>query len=84
MCLRYHKGLFPNHEITRTIFIGGESNQSWLSGHINTHLGLHSYIGDPLARFADRGATLIPDMSMNEPQPGWSVACGLCAAPSDQ
>lgn len=84
MCLRYHKGLFPNHEITRTVFIGGESNQSWLSGYISSHLGLHSYIGDPIARFADRGATLIPDMSMNEPQPGWSVACGLCTAPSDQ
>lgn len=84
MCLRYHKGLFPDQEITRTVFIGGESNQSWLSGHISSQLGMNAYIGDPIARFADRGATYIPDMSMDEPQPGWTIACGLCTAPSDQ
>lgn len=84
MCLRYHKGLFPDQEITRTVFIGGESTQSWLSGHIRNQLGMNAYIGDPIARFADRGATHIPNISMDEPQPGWTIVCGLCTAPSDQ
>ena len=34
MCLRYHRGLFPERPIDRTIFLGGEARQIWLCQHV--------------------------------------------------
>jgi len=83
MCLRYHRGVFANLPVTRAIFVGGDARQAWLTRTIADHLSMNAYVGDPLRRFA--GAELFtPGLNLAEPRPGWSVACGLCHAPSDQ
>ncbi|MCH2133990.1 MAG: pilus assembly protein PilM [Phycisphaerales bacterium] len=77
LCLRYHKGLFPQRSIGRSIFVGGESRQSWLCRHIVQAIRLPGQAGDPLARLqADESATGLLGWA-NRPRPEWSVASGL-------
>ena len=83
MCLRYHQGLFRGRHIDRTIFVGGESRQSWVCQHIVKKLRLPAQLGDPLARYDASDAPVTPNLKLGESQPGWAVACGLCNAPTD-
>lgn len=81
MCLRYHRGLFPNRPIDRIVLIGGEASQNWLCRHVAKAMRLPARLGDPLARFAsDEGAASVPGLDRSQPQPGWATVCGLCAA----
>ncbi|MHC5114996.1 MAG: pilus assembly protein PilM [Planctomycetota bacterium] len=82
MCLRYHNGLFPNRNINRSIFVGGESRQTWLCQHIVQSLRLPAQLGDPLSRLVRHGK-VTPNVDLSQPQPGWAVAYGLCFAPAD-
>lgn len=81
-CLRYHSALFPGRAIDRAIFLGGEARQVGLCRHLAAALHVHAKAGDPLARMlgAERPAGL-PEPEA--PHPGWAVACGLLAAPTD-
>jgi Tfp pilus assembly PilM family ATPase len=81
-CLRYHSALFPGRAIDRAIFLGGEARQIGLCRHLAAALHVHAKAGDPLARMlgAERPAGL-PEPEA--PHPGWAVACGLLAAPTD-
>lgn len=83
MCLRYHRGLYPDLPIARTIFVGGDARQPWLTRSIADHLTMDAYVGDPLRRYADT-KRFTPGLNLEEPHPGWVVACGLCHAPNDQ
>lgn len=83
MSLRYHQGLFPQRAIDRAIFVGGESRQAWLCQHIVRSLRVPAQLGDPLARLDARHAPPTPGAELTPPQPGWAVACGLCASPTD-
>jgi Tfp pilus assembly PilM family ATPase len=83
MCLRYHRGLFPDRSIDRTIFLGGEARQVWVCQHVVKSLRVPAQLGDPLARMSRDGASPTPGLKLDEPQPGWAVACGLCTAPTD-
>ena len=83
MCLRYHRGLFPDRKVNRVIFLGGESRQVWLCQHIVRRLGLPAQLGDPLARFETLDNLKTPNLDRSIPQPGWAVASGLCTAPTD-
>lgn len=83
MCLRYHRGLFPERSIDRTIFLGGEARQVWMCQHVVKALRVPAQLGDPLARMSRDGTPATPGLKLNEPQPGWAVACGLCTAPTD-
>jgi Tfp pilus assembly PilM family ATPase len=84
MSLRYHRGLFPHHSIARTIVHGGEARQPWLAASVSRNLCDTVFVGNPLARFDRPKGLLAPGVAFNELQPGWTVACGLCHAPSDQ
>lgn len=80
MCLRYHQGLFPNRNIDRTILVGGEARQKWLCQYVVRALRLPAQLGDPLARLKAASEPInTPGVDMNQPQPGWTVACGLSA-----
>ena len=81
-CLRYHSALFPGRAIDRAIFLGGEARQIGLCRHLAAALHVHAKAGDPLARMlgAERPSGL-PEPEA--PHPGWAVACGLLAAPTD-
>lgn len=77
LCIRYHKGLFPQSSIGRSIFVGGESRQSWLCRHIVQKIKLPGQAGDPLSRLdADDDATGLIGWA-NRPRPEWSVCAGL-------
>ena len=83
MCLRYHRVLFPDRPIDRIIFLGGEARQTWLCQHLIRTLRLPAQLGDPLARLDCDSAAKVTNLSLDDPQPGWAVACGLCIAPTD-
>jgi type IV pilus assembly protein PilM len=84
MSLRYHQSLFPERPIDRIIFLGGEARFTGLCQHLARSLRIPAQLGDPLARFAaDAGRLTTPGVNFSQPQPGWAVVCGLCAAPTD-
>lgn len=84
MCLRYHRGLFPDRTIDRVILLGGESRQPWLCRHIVRSLRVPARLGDPLSRFVrDDQAIESIGLAENRAQPGWAVASGLCAQLTD-
>ncbi|UCD75229.1 MAG: pilus assembly protein PilM [Phycisphaerales bacterium] len=83
MCLRYHRGLFPDRRIDRAIFLGGEARQMWMCQHIVKELRFPAQMGDPLARLVQPKQIRTPGLTLGTPQPGWAVACGLCMTPTN-
>lgn len=83
MGVRYHQSLFRNQQIDKIVFLGGEARNIVLCQEIAKELRLPAQLGDPLTRFACRKSLRTPGLSLGQPQPGWAVACGLCAAPTD-
>ncbi|MCL4209310.1 MAG: pilus assembly protein PilM [Phycisphaeraceae bacterium] len=82
MCLRYHQSFFESRPASRVIFTGGEARQLELCRVIAERLELPAMLGDPLARVKVEGGDA-GNVAFGRVQPGWSVACGLCAG-SDQ
>lgn len=83
MCLRYHRGLFPNMPIHRALLVGGEARQAWLTRTIANHLRVDAFVGDPLHRFRGKGSTFTPGLNLEEARPGWTVVCGLSFASNE-
>jgi len=79
MCLRYHASLFPNSPAERVIFVGGEARRTEVCQSLARGLRLPAQLGDPLARLGGLDRSGLPA----GPHPGWAVACGLCASPTD-
>lgn len=79
MCMRYHGSLFPERNVTRVIFLGGEARHVGICRSIAQALQLPGRLGDPLARLTRDEDALVEGVSMSEPQPGWAVVAGLCA-----
>lgn len=79
MCIRYYQSTFPEKPIERAIFIGGEARRTDLCQSIARMLRLPAQLGDPLARLGGLDRSGLPA----GPHPGWAVACGLSAAPTD-
>jgi Tfp pilus assembly PilM family ATPase len=79
LCLRHHAAAWPQNEVARVIFTGGEARQEWLCRQVVQALHLPGQVGDPLARLscAD-GATSLIDWA-NRCRPDWSLAAGLVA-----
>ncbi|MCW5765644.1 MAG: pilus assembly protein PilM [Phycisphaeraceae bacterium] len=83
MCLRYYDGLFPGRRVSRAIFVGGEARHTALCQHVAKALRLPAHVADPLARLARGGGEPLLNVALNQPQPGWAVAMGLCLSPTD-
>ena len=83
MCLRYYDGLFPGRRVSRAIFVGGETRHTALCQHVAKALRLPAHVADPLARLARGGGEPLLNVALNQPQPGWAVAMGLCLSPTD-
>lgn len=77
MCLRYYQSIFPDRPVERLVFVGGEARQVQLCHLIAKTLGLPSQLGDPLARLV-RLTRGVEGVDLAQPQPGWTVPCGLC------
>lgn len=82
MCLRYHQTTHCDRPMDRAVFVGGESRLLDLCRSIVGTLGCHALLGDPLSRIGRNEAAII-GFDAEQPQPGWTVACGLCNAPTD-
>ncbi len=82
MCVRYHRSLFPDREISRIILNGGESRDSELCRYIASILGLNAYVGDPLKRVQSTKTSQMREIGKLNEQPGWAVAIGLCLTES--
>lgn len=83
MCARYYGGLFRERRIDRVVFLGGEARDIGLCQALAASLRIPAKAGDPMARFLSNGTA--PE-GLPEPEaahPGWAVACGLAAAPTD-
>lgn len=83
MCLRYHRGLFPDDPATKVVFVGGESRHVPMCEHIARVLRLGAESADPLARVARSGKEPTTGLTLDQPQPGWAVALGMCLTPTD-
>jgi len=83
MCLRFHASQFPDRKVERVIFVGGESRHVGLCQHIARALRLPAQTADPLARVARTGREPCVGVDLGMPQPGWTVAMGLCLGPTD-
>lgn len=79
MCLRYHMGLFPGRTVDRVIFLGGESRQTGFCQYLAQAIGVTARVGDPLARLRCDDSSTMCNITVDEAQPGWAVACGLCS-----
>lgn len=82
MSLRYHAARFPGRRVDRVIAVGGEARQAWLCRRVFGRAGLVAHLGDPLARCRVAKGAEITGFDVDDPQPGWAVACGLCSAPT--
>jgi type IV pilus assembly protein PilM len=82
LCRRYHEATFPNKQVDRLIFIGGEARQRSLCSHIAREMGLAAQVGDPLVRMGRISDVGIESgIDRRQPQPNWAVAIGLSIGP---
>lgn len=84
LCIGYHNSVYPQRKIDMIVFIGGESRQTAMCQQIARSLKLAAQLGDPLAR-ACREETLKPpvNLDLEQPQPSFAVALGLCRLPTN-
>lgn len=79
LCLRHHAAIWPDIEVARVIFVGGEARQEWLCREVVRRLHLPGQIGDPLARLNLADGATTPARWSDRARPDWSVAAGLAA-----
>lgn len=77
----YLESLHPDKPLSRIVFVGGESRMADACELISTSLGIPAQIASPTSTLDPRGAG--DDTDFTIPQPGWSVAVGLCVSPTD-
>ncbi len=77
----YLESLHPDKPLSRMIFVGGESRMADACELISTMLEIPAQIASPTATLDPKGASEDTDFAI--PQPGWSVAVGLCVSPTD-
>ncbi|QQE12008.1 pilus assembly protein PilM [Planctomycetota bacterium] len=79
MCLRHYHSLFPDKQVQKLIFLGGESNHTNVCQQIAQGVRIAAQLGDPFARLARIGLKNPPiGVDLDQPQPGWAVPMGLC------
>ena len=79
LCLRYHRSLFPEQQIEKLVFLGGEARDVQTCQAIARSVRVAAQVGDPFARVSRLGHhKSAVGVNLNEPQPGWAVPLGLC------
>lgn len=77
----YLESLHPEKAIQRIVFVGGEARMADACELISESLGVPAQIASPTSTLDPKGAC--DDTDFTIPQPGWSVAVGLCVSPTD-
>lgn len=77
----YLESLHPEKAIQRIVFVGGEARMADACELISTMLDIPAQIASPTSTLDPKGAS--DDTDFTIPQPGWSVAVGLCVSPTD-
>lgn len=78
LCRRYYEATFPNRQIDRIVFVGGEGMQKSLCKQIAKRLGIAAQLGDPMVRLGRMSkVTAESGLDVSKPQPAWAVAVGL-------
>lgn len=77
LCVRYHQRTFPDRQVEKVVFLGGESRHVWLCQKIARTLRISAQLGDPVARLVRVNQKNV-GIDMRQPQPGWAVPMGLC------
>jgi Tfp pilus assembly PilM family ATPase len=75
-CLRYYRSAFPNRNIERAVFVGGQANDKRLCQMLAERLNLPAQIGDPLVHVGPSGGNSLGSQP-NMPLPALAVAVGL-------
>lgn len=84
LCLRYYSNLFPQQEVTKLVFLGGESMHKEICQSIARTVHIAAQLGDPFARLMRIGKSKRPTgVNLEHPQPGWAVPMGLCVRESN-
>lgn len=79
LVMRHHRGRHPNTPIRRVVLVGGEANRTPLCGRIADALGVAVQRGDAFEGLYKAGTdSATHGIDINQPQPGWAVAKGLC------
>ena len=79
MCFRHYKTLFPENQIQKLVFMGGESNNTKTCQRIAKSVQIAAQLGDPFARLTRIGQKKAPvGVDLDQAQPGWVVPLGLC------
>jgi Tfp pilus assembly PilM family ATPase len=81
--VRYHAVLFPGREIDDLIFVGGCAADTGICQRIAQSLRLPAQLADPLSQI-DRAPGAYMPVDASSPQPGWALAYGLTAAPTEE
>ncbi len=82
-CLRFHESVYPGRGVDRLVFCGGESRHTPMCESLARALRIRSQVADPLARLSRSGGEVALGVDVNQSQPGWAVAYGLCVSPTD-
>jgi Tfp pilus assembly PilM family ATPase len=77
----YLESLHPDRPLSRIVFVGGEARMADACELISSMLEIPAQIASPTATLDPKGACEETDFTI--PQPGWSVAVGLCVSPTD-
>ncbi|MFU8829322.1 MAG: hypothetical protein ACNA8P_07800 [Phycisphaerales bacterium] len=77
----YLESLHPDKSLNRIVFVGGEARMADACELISSMLGIPAQIASPTSTLDPRGSSDETDFTI--PQPGWSVAVGLCVSPTD-
>ena len=81
--VRYHSVLFPETEIGGLVFVGGCASVVSVCQQIARALRLPAQLADPLSRIERPPGAHLP-FDCSKPQPGWALAFGLTACPTEE
>lgn len=78
MTLRHYNSRYPDQPLEKIIFVGGEANRVSTCQRLAQSVNLPAQMGDPFARLARGSGSPPMGVDLSQPQPGWTVALGLC------
>ncbi len=83
VCVRYHEALFGPRRLHRAVIFGGEARDGVLCQRVARALRVPTQVADPFSVIECGSGVKVSGLDMDEPQPGWVLALGLCESPTE-